>query len=227
MPISGTGLSLLYHGFSDAPVDKTGYEMVCTFNKDEIKKLIQITNEHSEDIVYYKDYWRMAKVLDALPYGKIPKDIKEAHDYICEIYEYHKDKMLSEAFHRSVTRPEYLLFDSTAELDKDNKIHYKKNENEYRIIVPKVQRDLTKESENLNHCVRTYIGAVAKCDTFILFLRKSDNLTKSFATIEVTKDMRLIQLKAINNTTAPKDAQDFVKQWAKEKHIRIDSCDIK
>lgn len=197
-----------------------------TFNKDEWLKLVRKFCEDEIDIYYYRDYMDMCYELNAYPYGKIPKDILLAHEYTSEIYECNKNKVLSEKFNKFVQSEKYMLLDSTAEKGKDDKIHYKRSEDDFRIIVPKTQHDLTKESEFLNHCVRTYIGKVADEKTFILFLRKKDDLKKPYATIEVTPDMTLIQLKAVNNTKASLEAQQFVKNWAKEKNIKINSYDF-
>ena len=57
-------------------------------------------------------------------------------------------------------------------------------------------------------------------------LREKENKDKSFATIEVLPNLNLIQLKAVNNTKAPKEAQEFVKKWAKIKGVKINSHDI-
>lgn len=225
LELSKSALDLLYHNF----IDKNNYYKIDglnLFNKDELLKVVKVFSEKDIDIYYYRDYMRMCKDLDAYPYGKIPKDIVEAHEYVSEIYECHKDRILDEKFRQVVSMNDYLIFDSTAEFDKDGNIHYKHNKDKYRIICPKKQYDLTKESECLNHCVRTYIKQVANGGTYILFLRKADDLKTPFATIEVKKDKTLIQLKAMNNRHAPLDAQKFVKDWAIEKNVRINSHDF-
>lgn len=226
--LTSSALRFLYHnlmnikGYYHYKID--GFE---NFNNDDIFKATKMFCNENVDIYLYNDYLRMCKELDAYPYGKIPKNLFEAHEYVCEIYEYNRDRLLNEQFIRAVTKKEYLLLDSTAYInEEDNEIHYKKNKEDYRIIVPKKQHDLTRESEHLNHCVRTYIKAVADQRTHILFLRKADALDKPFATIEVDNNDTLVQLKAINNTKAPKDAQEFVREWAKNKKIRIRSYDF-
>lgn len=224
-------LELIYYNFN-SKVRKSSNKIkgVSEFNKDEILKILRVFSQYNEpyDLYYhYRDYMDMCYDLNAFPYGKIPKNIFMAHEYVSEIYACAKDRILSEKFTTSVNREEYIMLDSTAKKDKDGKVHFGKDEEEYRIIVPKTQHDLTKESECLNHCVRTYIGRVAEQKTFILFLRRKNELHKPYATIEVTPDMILIQLKAVNNSKACKSAQDFVKKWAKDKNIIINSYDMR
>lgn len=225
LSLNNSALNLLYYNFTN----KDNYyriKGVSDFNKNELLKLTKAFCENNIDIFTYKDYIRMCKDLNAYPYGKIPNDISIAHEYISEIYSCHKDKILNEKFTNAVSSKEYLLFDSTAQLDKKDNIIYKEDKSKYRIIVPKRQYDLTKESDCLHHCVRTYIKEVANENTYILFLRKSDDINTPFATIEVKKDKTLIQLKAAYNNHAPIDAQKFVRQWAEKKGVIIKSYDF-
>lgn len=226
--LSPEAIAILYYNFSDEIHVRSRERIrgVSEFNKDELLKLIKKFCNDNIDVYYYRDYMEMCYELDAYPYGKIPKDIVLAHEYTSEIYSCFKNRALTERFNEAVKKEEYLMLDSTAEKDKEGKIYYKHTEDKYRIIIPKAQYDLTKESECLNHCVRTYINQVADRKTFILFLRLKSDIKKPYATIEVTPDMKLIQLKAINNTKASKEAQEFVKEWANKKKITISSYDI-
>ncbi|MCC8044808.1 MAG: PcfJ domain-containing protein [Clostridiales bacterium] len=119
---------------------------------------------------------------------------------------------------------------------KDNS--EEKTEEVYEVLTPSSMWDLVKESEKLHHCVRIYTDAVKEGRTYILFLRRREDRDKPFATMEVvppkTASRRndglvkptLIQLKAVNNTKAPADAQQFVCRWAREKGVRIDTRDM-
>ncbi|MCD7883744.1 MAG: PcfJ domain-containing protein [Lachnospiraceae bacterium] len=112
----------------------------------------------------------------------------------------------------------------------------RKAEESYIVRLPREMEDLARESSVLHHCVVTYTERVARKDTYILFLRKKEQPDKPFATMEVLPSRRvrdtrgnapcLIQLKAVNNSKAPEDAQRFVRRWARTKGVLIQSPDI-
>ncbi|MCD8106199.1 MAG: PcfJ domain-containing protein [Lachnospiraceae bacterium] len=111
-------------------------------------------------------------------------------------------------------------------------------EEAFKVLTPTTAWDLINESNHLHHCVKIYSETVASGKTYILFLRRREDPETPFATMEVlpscTEPGRisarrrptLVQLKAVNNTKAPIEAQKFVRRWAKEKGVLIQSRDL-
>lgn len=193
---------------------------ISNWSRHDIHRLIKYLGTLKYDFLYtyYQDYIRMCELMHLEKYNKFPKDLKDAHDYMMELYQYKKNEIIYSNFIEFANSEEYSSLGITDDSDD--------NEEKYTIIVPDNPVLLIQESEALGHCVKTYIERVSRRDTMILFLRKKNQKEKPFATIEVTKDKKLIQLKAKSNNRAPQDAQDFVKEWAKEKGIKIDSYDF-
>lgn len=77
-------------------------------------------------------------------------------------------------------------------------------------------QELRKESEVLNHCVRTYFERVCKGWTAIFFIRKKEEPEKPYVTLELKKN-RVIQCRAKNNAVPDEEVVEFVKRW-KEKY---------
>ena len=65
--------------------------------------------------------------------------------------------------------------------------------------------------------------AVANGRTRIAFLRKKSDPKKSFGTIEVNSSGHLIQAKAFANRHLDRNAQLFVRKWAKVKKLKLSS----
>ena len=173
---------------------------------------------------YYKDYLNMCRMLEDYIFGYFPNNLLAAHDSVSILVQINADKILRENFKRAVESYNYKslasshIKDGSTKPDIESKV--------YEIIVPTEHTDLVRESEELHHCVRTYIESVANGSTYILFLRKKTDLNKPFATIEVLPNKTLIQLKASCNTHVDAKAQDFVEKWAKAKKLTIKSRDF-
>lgn len=71
---------------------------------------------------------------------------------------------------------------------------------DFEIIVPMTSKEFITESENQNNCVaRTYLPKVVNGETNIVFVRKKNDLEKSYITCEVYNG-RIIQYLAKNNS---------------------------
>lgn len=83
----------------------------------------------------------------------------------------------------------------------------------YLIRPVKTNAELKKESEVLNHCVRTYADDVSKGHTEIMFVRLSDKPDFPLYTLEL-KHKVIRQFRANHNAVPPDDAFSFVREWA-------------
>ena len=85
----------------------------------------------------------------------------------------------------------------------------------YTVIVPESSLEIIQEGEMQHNCVGKmgYIQKMAKRATIICFLRKSQELNKSFVTIELDPNRKNIrQAYAERNHACPKDALTFIKK---------------
>ena len=202
----------------------TTLDCVNTWTDEEVIKTIKYLNKLQERGKYtsyniYSDYIEICEKLKDFVCGKWPKDLNYAHDLASAKYEFKKNKYLEDKFKEAVNDYKYL-----SSIKGDDVKNFE--EDKYIIIVPKSGMDLIRESNQLHHCVKTYIDKVANKRTFILLVREKENKDKSLATIEVLPNKTLIQLKAISNSKASKEVQDFVRKWAEIKGITINTYDM-
>ena len=73
--------------------------------------------------------------------------------------------------------------------------------------------ELRKESQALNHCVRTYVDKVAEGRTSILFIRRVEDPETPWFTLELNRDGRIVQCRGKNNCSYPKEVEEFIDQW--------------
>ena len=89
---------------------------------------------------------------------------------------------------------------------------------DYLITYPKTINELVMEGNELEHCVATYASTIAKGSTKVFCLRKADEPTVPFVTIEVDNDNNIVQVKEKYDldVTDP-EVLEFLKKWRKEK----------
>ena len=83
--------------------------------------------------------------------------------------------------------------------------------------------DLTEEGIKLHHCVGSYIQRVASGYTNIMFIRKKEDLSKPFYTVEITNDGSVQQIHGSCNCNVEKgsDLEKFVENWIKQKKLKL------
>lgn len=98
----------------------------------------------------------------------------------------------------------------------------------YSIFVPVKLQDIVKEGESLHHCVGGYVDNHAKGHTTVCFLRKKDNLEKSFYTIEVSPDKVLRQIHGSCNRWFGNNPEAIptVLRWMRDKGITYNDSAI-
>ncbi|MCD7884985.1 MAG: PcfJ domain-containing protein [Lachnospiraceae bacterium] len=222
--------------YNDVCHDGKGYTWqgingVAKWSDQEILRTLRYLSGFSGSGAYvtYRDYLQMCRRIQNYPDGRFPKNLRVAHDHVLQLYQIQEDEYRNRQFMAAVAKEEY------AQLATDSE---EKSEEPYEVLTPSGMWDLVKESEKLHHCVRMYTEVVTQGRTYILFLRRREEHDRPFATMEVLPSRAassrnggstkptLIQLKAVNNTKAPADAQRFVCRWASEKGVRIDTRDI-
>jgi hypothetical protein len=151
----------------------------------------------------YRDYLELCKLLGCdlkNDFALFPRDLKTSHDNAAKMFRAQKDNIVSKAIsamHKPLTNA------------------FGFSDNGFTVIAPKAVKELTDEGHALRHCVGVYTERVAKGECVILFLRRSDALTKPFVTVEV-KNGAVTQVRGQNNGSPPPDAEKFLALWTRK-----------
>ena len=139
-----------------------------------------------------------------------------------KVSEYHEKAVkISTAIHiEEETKRQKENNKKIAELNQKNKkLEY--DNDKFALILPNNASEIISEGINLQHCVGTYCDAVASGRTIIMFLRRKEEMNKSYFTMEVY-DNTIRQFFGYHDTyNNDKDITAFVKEFAKEKKLEI------
>ena len=152
-----------------------------------------------------RDYINMSTKLEQ-EYDKYPKSLKKEHDITSMNYKVQENAIKIKQFTTAVNDEEYKLYE------------WKKKE--FAIITPTEMRDLVKEGSDLSHCVASYVDSIIEKRCKIFFLRKSDDLESSLATVEV-RGTNVRQAKGYANRSLSTKERDFITEWAKKKELHL------
>ncbi len=176
---------------------------------DVLKRIASIieraSKEHPNMYInsrYYFDYMNTVKKL-GLPRKryKYPANLVEAHDKMNEAYKLQKNEILEKRVKERASELKDFVFST----------------DDYTFVPPKSLDELKEESQKLHHCVyNCYSEKYADGDTNIIFIRQKANKSNPFVTMEV-KDNKVIQVRAVNNSTPDDNVLSAVELFKKEK----------
>ena len=153
-----------------------------------------MTRQDKEDPILYTDYIKNAKALGWDMKRKrilFPDDLMAAHDEATELYEAQKNSLIDKQIREHAVDVDY---------EKNGLI----------IICAKSQGDLNKESQILQHCVRTYGEEVASGRTLIYFIRKAEEVKTPYYTLEIDPLTGVVvQWRGNHNCSMTPEVQDF------------------
>lgn len=170
------------------PIGRTGMNLQRTMNY--LRKQSR-GREFKKTLSLYKDYLDMAE-------GR-GMDLRD--EIVCRtprLDELH-DRYVEEAAARKATDRDLQVdrrFKRIREENAENKKHFEYSRQGFVIVVPERASDITREGREQHHCVGatdTYIDKMDRRKTFILFLRKEDNIQKPYYTLEVKYEGSIIQ----------------------------------
>ena len=131
---------------------------------------------------YWKDYLETAELLGIEP-DKYPQDIRKAHDDIIKAYDAVKNQVVDRRLAAIAKAYE----------------GYKTTSKYLDIVFPKSVYDFVTEGNNQHNCVGGYANSVSDGRCRIFFIRKKDDMDRSYITAECRKN-GLGQLYYRNNT---------------------------
>lgn len=107
---------------------------------------------------------------------------------------------------------------------------YSYEDDTYAILVPKRIEDILNEGETLHHCIdRTdrYFERIQQHESYLMFLRKKEDISKAWYTLEVEPGGTIRQRRTEYNRQNKdlKDAQPFLEAWQKEIAKRMSEDD--
>ena len=129
---------------------------------------------------------------------KYPASLKKEHDIAAFAYNRLKSAHNTE------------MFREQAGLNK--RLEY--SWNEFLIKVPETPEEVVQEATAQKSCLRSYIDLIQSGETRIVFVRRKEEPDKSFVTIEVNKEDRVVQVKGYANSN-PKNEKlrTFLSKW--------------
>ena len=146
----------------------------------------------------WKDYLQTCELMN-VEHDKFPQDINKAHDDIMKAYSAVKNQFTDKKL-KSIA---------------DKYGDYKTTSKYYDIVMPKCINDFVKEGNDMHNCVGGYAQQVENGRCRIFFIRKIDDIDKSYITAECTKN-GLGQLFYRNNTAVQDyNEREYAKAFCK------------
>ena len=170
-------------------------------------------NDEKFDVGFYRDYLEMCKELKYdlnNTFVLFPKDLKQAHDNCVEAI--NKKKLQKEKREARKQAKQYEALKGKY-LER-----FAFEEKDLKIVVPDSTEAISKEGQDLHHCVGSYVSRVASGESIILFVRKTNKEDKSYYTMEI-KDDEMTQCRGFGNKHCTAEVKKFIKNFAKNKGI--------
>lgn len=154
-------------------------------------------------VTEYKDYLDMCEKQRCdmtNSFVLFPRDLQKAHDKLTHQIQLKADAKLRREFKASYQRV-------MGQLDFEF--------NGMKIVYPATPEDIVAEGNALHHCVGGYVDRVAQQKTMILFLRRCENLSKPFYTVEVCH-RRAVQVRGMQNAGMTPEVKQFMDRWERQ-----------
>ena len=103
---------------------------------------------------------------------------------------------------------------------------YTYEQEDYTVLVPEQIEDILMEGRNLHHCLdksERYWERIEHQESYVLFLRRTGEVNKSYYTLEIEPDGTVRQKRTMYDRQEAEieDATKFLKKWQKEVSKRI------
>lgn len=182
------------------------------------KKSWEQFDKYMQNKISMRDYADYLKMCDELGYDMkntfiiFPKHFEQAHQNV--VNEWNALKNEKEREKAKKRNNEYDVY-----REKYSEI-YSFEEDNLKVVVPNGCDEICAEGQNLRHCVGTYIDKVCKGLSVILFIRKINELNKSFYTMEV-RGNEIIQVHGFGNKDMTEEVRNLVTDFAKQKQLTM------
>lgn len=167
-------------------------------------------------LTIWRDYLSMAKKLgknlkDSIVYR--PRELERRHDEAVIALQEIDTKQRAEELREKFPNLEKVCREITP-------IYQSLKDEKYAVLVPQKIEDIIKEGKALHHCVGTqecYFDRISRKTSYIVFLRRQEELEKEFYTMEIEPDGNIVQKSKDYNRTGEdyEEAEPFLKKWKK------------
>lgn len=95
---------------------------------------------------------------------------------------------------------------------------YAYTEDKLSVVYPQTPFEIALEGINLHHCAKDYVKAVSSGETILLFIRKNEELNKSYFTLEI-RDGKVRQCHGFANCEINNEIEDFLWNFCHNKGV--------
>lgn len=203
---------------------KMSVVQICNY----IRRQMSVYKRKSKEVITtWADYLSMAKRLKLNTGDEIIFRVNKLFQRHDELVERCHDKAI--AIQAGQIAENYPHVDEICASIKDK---YEFADNTYTVIVPTCIEDIIMEGRNLSHCVADsdrYWERIERRETYVLFLRRSSDVSKSYYTLEVEPDGTIRQKRTMFDRQEAdiEDATKFLEKWQKVISKRLTETDRK
>lgn len=178
-------------------------------------------------LIYWRDYLSMAMRMNMDTQQELifkPKDVKQAHDNMV--------KLCGGAEVAKRAGEIIQKYPDTDEILQSIKDKYEYTDEQYAVVVPKKIEDIIYEGQKLGHCLDKsdiYFDRIHRKESFIVFLRRTEDIEKPYYTMEIEPDGTARQKRTMGDRQ-DKDFQmvvPFIRKWQREVKKRLNQVDKK
>lgn len=160
-------------------------------------------NDMQYTVTEYRDYLDMCGKLGCdmgNSFVLYPAELHKAHDKAARRVKQKADARLRRDFQRAYQRISQHL-----DYERDG----------MKFLLPATPEELAAEGSALHHCVGGYADRVAKKECLILFLRRCEDESKPFYTVEV-RGGEVTQVRGMQNCPATPEVEQFMARWERQ-----------
>lgn len=191
-----------------------------------LKRQSTDTGKSAKELIStWRDYMDMAKRLKMNVNNELiykPKNLVKSHNDVVLMIE-NKEA----AIQAVEIAKKFPLVDNIC---VENKAKYEYEDETYAIVSPRGIEDIIVEGKILQHCMdktERYFDRINQRESYILFLRKKEDIKKPYYTLEVEPNGTIRQKRTLGDRQNPdiEEAKKFLAIWQKEVQKRITEKD--
>lgn len=203
---------------------RMSYIKICNY----LKKQAGISGRRPYELVgTWEDYICIAnrlKIDTQLEINYKPKDLKKAHDDVVSIC---GGKDIAKRAGEIAEK-----FPGIDEIHEEIKEKYEYTEKKYSIVVPGRIEDIILEGKILGHCLHSsdrYFDRIQRRESYIVFLRKTEEPDKPYYTLEIEPDGTARQKRTVGDSQNAdfEEAKKFILRWQQAVQERMSEEDLK
>lgn len=173
-----------------------------------------------EVISQYEDYMDMCRRLKKDTSDEMvfrPRELRRRHDEAAAEIKEREAEITADEYSQRYPNAEKVLKEIAGKLEYRN--------DKYMIVVPEKNIDIVKEGRELHHCAGAsdrYFDRIAQNETYICFLRKTEEPDKPYYTIEVEPGGTIRQHRGMDDEEPEiEEVKPFLREWQREIRKRM------